>query len=501
MAWRLLLGLAVINVAVHLLSAGVLAWGYMTDELYYLDSINRLDWGFVDHPPLSIAILGAVRAVLGDSLFAIRVLPALMSGATVVLTGLMVREMGGGRTAQGLAGVAVLTNLLHLAICSFYSMNAIELALWATAMVILLRILNGGDHRLWLLLGVIMGMGLLNKASMLGFGAGLGVGLVLTPERRWLRTVWPWTAGVIALACLAPFVWWQWSHGWPFLEFNRNAAPHKIGHVSPIAFVREQILAMNPLAAPLVIGGLVYCWASDRGRRYRTAAWVFITVFLLLAFSGSARSHYLAPAYPIALAAGSVAMERLARGRQYPVALTATALVAVATASAPLAMPLLSPDATVRYQNVLGIRQRDEIQRGGSLPMHLGLQLHAAAVLKPVEGVYASLTPDERSRVEILTSYFGETGAVNVLGQKLGLPRSIGLHNQYGLWGPGDASGVLMIVVHNPADLDAWFTRCERRASIECPYCMELLQAQAVYLCRNARRPLREMWPQMRVYE
>ena len=108
----------------------------------------------------------------------------------------------------------------------------------------------------------------------------------------------------------------------------------------------------------------------------------------------------------------------------------------------------------------------------------------------------------QRSRVEILTSYFGETGAVNVLGRKLRLPRSIGLHNQYGLWGPGDARGELMIVVHAPeAELDAWFTTCERRASIDCPYCMELLQAEAVYLCRNARRPLRDLWPQMRMYE
>ena len=126
----------------------------------------------------------------------------------------MAREMGGGRAAQGLAGLAALTNLVHLALDSFYSMNAIEIALWAVAMLLVLRIVNGGDRRHWLLLGVILGAGLLNKASMLWFGAGLGVGLALTPERRWLRTPWPWMAGVIAIGCFAPFVWWQWSNGW-----------------------------------------------------------------------------------------------------------------------------------------------------------------------------------------------------------------------------------------------------------------------------------------------
>lgn len=133
--------------------------------------------------------------------------------------------------------------------------------------------------------------------------------------------------------------------------------------------------------------------------------------------------------------------------------------------------------------------------------MHLGLQLHAEAVLKPIQDVFESLSADERSRVEILTSYFGETGAVNVLGRKRGLPRSIGRHNQYGLWGPGDATGELMIVVHgSEADVHEWFTTCERRGEIDCPYCMELLQAQAVYLCRHARRPLRQLWPQMKMY-
>ncbi len=340
-AWSVLLGLALIKVAIHLLAAGPLAWGYMTDELYYLDSVDRLDWGFVDHPPLSIAVLGVTRAMLGDSILAIRILPALLGGVTIVLTGLIAREMGGGRTAQGLAGLTALTTLVYLAISSFYSMNVIEVALWAFAIFVVQRILNDGDPRLWLLLGLVMGAGLLNKASMLWFAAGLGVGLVLTPERRWLRTPWPWAAGAIALVCFAPFVWWQWRHGWPFLEFNRNAALYKVGRVSPLDFVSEQVLAMNPVALPLIVAGLVYCFRTADGRRYRAAVWIFITVFLMLAFSGSARPHYLAPAFPIVFAAGAVAVERFAGGRAWLPRTVAAALVIVAALAAPLAMALL----------------------------------------------------------------------------------------------------------------------------------------------------------------
>jgi hypothetical protein len=115
--------------------------------------------------------------------------------------------------------------------------------------------------------------------------------------------------------------------------------------------------------------------------------------------------------------------------------------------------------------------------------------------------VYQDLPPDERARAEILTGSFGETGAINVLGRGRGLPRSLGTHNQYWLWGPGDATGDLVIAVHgSQAELEGWFRRCERRAEIECPYCMPLLDAKAVFVCHEARRPLAELWPLLKQY-
>jgi len=500
-AWRLLIGLALVKLAVHLLAAGPLAWGYMTDELYYLDSIDRLDWGFVDHPPLCVALLGLVRAGLGSSIFAIRLVPALLAAATVALTGLIARELGGGRVAQGLAAVAALTSPVHLSMAMFYSMNPIDDALWPLATLLLLRLINGGTARLWLLIGAVIGIGLLNKASMSWFATGLGVGLLLTPERRWLKTPWPWAAAAIAAVCFAPFVWWQIQNGWPFIEFSRNAALYKVGHVSPLAFLRDQILAANLMTAPLWIAGMVWAFAPGALRPYRAVVWIFVTVFLMLAFSGSARPHYLAPALPIAFAVGGMAAERCARRRPWLPRAATIAVVIGGVGSAPLAMPLLPPAATGRYQDLLGLRPREELERGGLLPMHLGLFFHAEAVLKPLLEVYASLSPEERAHVEILTGSFGESGAVDVLGTARGLPRSIGRQNQYWLWGPGNATGELMIVVHDSeADLREWFTRCEPKARIDCPYCMDLLQRNTVFLCHHARRPLPELWPQMKLY-
>ena len=501
-AWRLLLVLALAKLVIHALSGWLLAWGYMTDELYFLDSVDRLDWGYVDHPPLSIAVLAGIRAVLGDSLPAIRLLPALLGAATVVMTGLLARELGGGRTAQGLAALAAVACPVYLAMNNYYSMNPIEEAVWPLAMLLVLRIIDGAGPRWWIGLGVVLGLGMLNKVSTIGFGIGLLVGLLLTPERRWLRTPWPWVAGAVALALFSPYVWWNAAHGWPFLEFNRNAAQQKVGAVSLADFAGQQVLSLGPTLLPLWVGGLVFALASPSLRRARPLVWLFATVAAMLAMSGSARPHYLAPAFPIVFALGGCLAERLAMRRRlaWVPALTAVLLV-LGLAAWPLAIPLLSPAATVRYQDALGIRPREELERGGLLPMHLGLYLHAEALLAPLGAVYASLPPDEQRRVEILTGSFGETGAVNVLGRKRGLPPSIGRQNTYWLWGPGGATGELMLVVDgNETELHDWFTSCEKRAAIDCPYCMEQMGAQAVYVCRHARRPLSELWPDLKVY-
>jgi 4-amino-4-deoxy-L-arabinose transferase-like glycosyltransferase len=429
------------------------------------------------------------------------VLPALLAGAMVVVAGLMAREMGGRTTAQSLAALAMLTSPVHMSMAMYFSMNPIDQMLWAVAAFVLLRIVNGGDSRLWLALGVIVGAGLANKVSVTWFCSGVAVGLLLTPERRWLRTPWPWAAAAIAALCFVPFLWWQQEHGWPFLEFTRNAAQYKVGWVSPLEFLRGQIEAANAPAAPLWIGGIGYGLISREMQRYRPVIWIFVTVFLILALSGSARPHYLAPAFAIAFAAGGVAVEHAGRRWRWAPPAIGLGMIIGGIVAAPLAMPLLSPEATVVYLGALGVRPREELQRSGVLPMHLGLFFHAEAVLKPVTEVYRSLPPEDQARVTIMTTAFGETGAINVLGRKRGLPASVGRHNQYWQWGPGDATGEIMIVTHDSEEtLRQWFETCERKAPIDCPYCMEMMQRESVYVCRHPRRPLRELWPEMKIF-
>lgn len=503
-AWRFLVGLALAKLTVHLLSNVALTYGYMSDELYYLDCANHLDWGYVDHPPFSIAALWVMRAVFGDSLVALRLLPAVAGGVTIVLVGLMARELGGGRVAQGLAGLAALVSPVYLAVGGFYSMNAFELPIWALCAYLLLRILNDGGHYHWLVLGVVLGIGLLNKISSLWLGLGLLVGLLLTPQRRWLRTPWPWLTAAIAIVLFAPHVLWQVSHGWPTLEFMRNATQHKMIAKSPLTYLGEQVLIMHPLALPLWLAGLGYYFVARRATTHRVLGWIWVTVFLLLIASGRARSNYMAPAYVVLLPAGGLVIERFASARSWewlPPAV-AGALTLGGIATAPMAIDLLPPVQYMAYERRVGLSApTDQIDALGAMPLHFALRFGWREYTQTVAAVYATLPADEQRRVGILVETFGEAGALNFFGPVARLPLAVSTHNNYWLWGPDGYSGEVMLVVADASSpLLQIFGHVERAAPIRCDYCLPQLTTKSVYICRHPSRPLLDLWAELKSY-
>lgn len=504
--WQLLAGLGALRVGLYLLSSGPLAYGYLADEFYYLACAERLAWGYVDHPPLSIALLAGIRTGLGDSLLALRLLPSLAHAAAVFLCALLARELGGGRAAQGLTAVAVLAAPVYLGVSSFYSMNALEPALWAASALVLVRIVDGAPPRAWLVLGVLLGLGLQTKLSTLWLGFGIAVGLVATSERRWLATPWPWSAAGLAALLASPYALWLARHGWPLLEFMRNATSNKMVEKGLLQFAGEQLLMVNPLIAPLWMAGLLFLFASRAGRRYRLLGWIWLSVFALLAASGTARANYLGPAYALLLPAGGVAFERMARARSWgwlpPVAASVFAFAGIA--SAPLAIPLLPPSLYVRYEEALGIAPPVEEQGPQSqLPLHFALRFGWEDIRRAVGEGLAVLSPAEQERAVVLGAWFGDTGMINFYRERDGLPRAISGHNNYWLWGPGDASGDVLIVLtrDGPERLRRWYRRVEAVDEVGCTWCMPDTARLVVYVCRDPRRAIDDWWPEVKRYE
>ena len=493
-----LLCLAAVQVLVHLLGNG--SYGYFRDELYYLACADHLGWGYVDHPPLSIFLLAVTRGLFGDSIFAIR-LPALLAGSgSVFLTGLLARELGGGRFAQTTAALGCLVMATPLALSSFFSMNAFDYLAWVVTALLLARILRTGRTRLWLAFGGVVGLALLNKISIAFLGFGLVVGLLLTPQRRLLLDPRAWIGATIAFALFVPHLVWQVVNGFPTLEFMRNAQQYKILAMSPLQYLGAQVMLTSPFVAPVWLLGLACLLAAPSLRRYRTLGLAYLAI-LGVFLAQQAKAYYLAPAYPMLVAAGTVALEGFTQRRRRWLRPSVAVWLAIGgLVVVPLAMPLLPPATYVSYTQRLGISPpREERSQVGELPQIFADRFGWENMVATIAGVYRSLPSSDQARVSIFTGNYGEAGAVDFFGRRFGLPKAISGHNSYWLWGPGQATGEVVIVVGVAADeLRELFASVEPVATVVSPYAVPAENNLPVYLCRQLKLPLAEAWPRVK---
>ena len=197
-----------------------LNYGIFRDEMYFIQCGENLDFGYVDQPPMVALVARLSTTLFGYSLLGLRLWPALLGAATVLMTAAIARELSGGRFAQGLAATAILAAIFFPSAFGTLNISSIEIAIWTAAFWVLIKILKGGSPRLWLLFGLIAGLGLETKISALVFGFAVVAGLLLTRQRRQLAIPSPYVGGAIALVLFLPHVIWQMLNGWPTLEFN-----------------------------------------------------------------------------------------------------------------------------------------------------------------------------------------------------------------------------------------------------------------------------------------
>jgi MFS family permease len=474
---------------------------YFRDEFYYLACSHRLAWGYVDQPPLSVAVLWVVRHVAGESLLTLRVLSALVAATTIWVTGRLARRLGASATGVAVAMTAAAVAPGLLAFGSFYSMNVLDVLAWTLAAWALIEVLDRPTTRGWILLGLVLGLGLENKISVLWLGAGIGAGLALTPARRLLLTPGPWLAAAVGGVLFAPHVLWQAAHGWPTLEFVRNASRDKMQANTPVSFLVDQVMQLNPVTLPVWGSGLAYLLFARDARRYRTLGVAFLTVAGILILNRTSRSGYLMPAYPMLFAAGGVA---LARVLQRPVLRIVAFAVLIATGAmlAPLALPLLPTDVYVRYSRALGVAPvTEEKKELGRLPQFFADRQGWDRFVDQVARAMDQVPPADRPGAAVWVGNYGEAGAIERLGASRGLVALSG-HNNYWLWGPRGYSGDVMIVVtRSRTVLEQRYASVIQVGETDCGDCMPYENHVPIFLCRGAVQPLPERWPLLKHYD
>ena len=489
LAGRLVAVIAAVKVAFHLATATL--WGFHRDEFYYLAGGRHLDWGFVDHPPITPLLYRIGETLFGDSLFGLHVIPALFGGAFVVMAAVLTREVGGGRAAQGMAMLVAAIAPVFLTTSHFISTVTFDLVAWAAATWLVMRIVRTGEVRLWPAVGGVVGLGLLNKHTMAFWVIGVGAGLLLTPQRRLLANRWLLAGGALALALFAPNLVWQAQHHWASLEFSRNLRQRLLGE-NMSQFIPLQLGIMTPVGTALWFVALRRILARDRNRAsawadYRWLGMAYVVLFVVM-FASGGKAYYLGSIYLPLVAVGAVAIERTWNSRSRRVL---TAAIAITGA---LAAPLFTPMLPTSALSAVPVHKVNDDMSGM-------LGWHTAA--REVAAVYHSLPAAEQSSAVILTQTYSQASAIDYWHRELAVPNAISPHNSYWWWGYHDArpDATVVAVGFSPLQLDRFFRGCSTVARMHAAHdLMDTDTIGAPIAVCHADRPWSAIWPDLKLY-
>lgn len=476
-------------------------YGYFRDEFDYLSCGDHLAWGYVDQPPLLPFLVRVSRVVLGDSLRSVRFLPALAASITVVLAALIAREFGGRRFALGLTAVCVLIAPQFLSNGSLLTTNCLEPIFWLGCVYFAILAISR-DPRYWIAFGVSAGLGLEEKYSIAIFGFAIVAGLLLTSHRRVLLNKWLWLGGLVAFLIFLPNLVWNIQNHWPFLELMRNIRTEgRDVQLSPLQFFVQQMLLMHPLTAPIWISGLIALLFSKRLRNYRFLGFGYLicfTAFVVL----KGKNYYLAPIYPMLLAAGAVVCEQAFEWSSQKWLKPALIVLLLAGGAwfAPIVVPVFSVERFIAYLDTLPFKlpRSEHSHERAVLPQHYADQFGWEEIAAAASQAWARVPAEERADCGVFGQNYGQAGAIDFFGPRYGLPKALSGHQTYYLWGPRGYSGKCLIVIGDRKEvLERLFEKVEFVAEADNPYALE--RHVPVFLCQGAKfGSLTELWPRIK---
>ena len=505
--WPWVYLIALIYLAMHMATST--RYGYFRDALYYFACSEHLAFGYVDQPPLVAVLAWLVRHTTGTSLPSLIFWPALAGAGRIVLTAAFARELGAKKFGVALAAMLAATPPVWWVINHQFAMNALEPLFWGGCAYVILRLIKSQNPKLWLVFGVIAGLGLENKYSIGIFAFALLAGVLLSPERKVLFTPWIFAGGVIALLIFLPNLIWNIQHHWPFLELMHNISETgKDVILPPGKYLLQQVMTMNPITFPFWLGGLLFYLFSRDMRSYRVFGWAFIITIVFFMVTHS-KDYYSVPAYVMMLAGGAIATERLLMGSVFTfrpklstVLKTACLilLAALILPVLPLVLPVLSVDDFLRYQSHLPfeVPKTEKSFAGAALPQYYADEFPWPGLVDAVAGVYKSLTPDEQEKTAIFCNNYGQASAIDFFGPQYGLPKAISGHQNYFLWGPRNSTGEIVIVVGgSESDARQQFESVEVGATLNNPYAL-WYENRPILLCRGLKWNLQDGWSRVK---
>ncbi len=494
---------AVVKFAMHMYIAP--GYGFFGDELYTIALSKHLAFGYVDLPPLVPALVALSRALLGESLFAMHIFPALAGSATLVFVCLIAKEFGGKAFAVLLSAMGFIFVPLWLSLDLIFCYDSIDQLVLAGFLYTLVRFLRSGDKRLWILLGLIAGVACMTKMTILFLGPGFLAALLVSKYRKDLLTPWPWLGAALCVVVVSPYLFWQIANHWPTLEYWNNYGTLRVYQASIPQYLTNVLVYMNPFLLPLWIAGLYRIFRRLNGVNYSFLGVLFLAT-LVLEFSLHATVRMLAELFIPLIAAGAVFVDEKLAGIRWENGLKiATTLYLFVTGVyiLPASLPILPLDHFQSFYGETGKPLYQSVKEFNGAPSYYPFLLSGRIgwdkLTQDVAGVYDKLPAQDRAVAGIYADFWMDAGAIDLLGPQYGLPHTVSGSLTYYLWGPGYSWDVMIIITTKTNPLAVFFDECELQATTQRGFDTSTGPV-SIFVCRKPKISADKIWGGLKSY-
>jgi 4-amino-4-deoxy-L-arabinose transferase-like glycosyltransferase len=500
-SWVIMIG-ASVKFALHLYMAP--GYGFFFDELYTIALSRHLAFGYVDLPPLVPALVALSRFLLGESLFALHIIPALAGSFTLVFACLITKEFGGKTFAVALTALGFIAIPGWLMVDSIFCYDSIDQLILAAFLFTLARFLRTENKRLWIVLGFIAGLACMTKMTILFLGPGFLVALLASKHRRDLITPWPWLGAGLCLVLVSPYLLWQVANHWPTLEYWMNYGSHRVYQASVQQYATNILIYLSLLLLPLWLVGL------DRiTRRFGSVnyaffgLWLLVTLVLLFFFHATPRM--VIELFIPVLAAGAIFVEEILAGlrwKNWMKAVVTLYMLVVGAINLSFSLPVIPMNilpSFIRPFQVLYQPLKEFNNNTNYPPIFLSGRIGWDDLARDVAGVYNALPQEERSVAGIYADVYASAGAIDQFGPQYGLPHAVSGSLTYYLWGPPASWDVMLIVTPRTNIMSVFYEECEQKAVTQRVYAGST--RFAVFVCRKPKVPADIIWKSTKSFQ
>lgn len=488
---------SLLQLCIHLL--GNNHYGFHRDELLHLALGEHLDWGFKEVPPVIAALAWLITHTLGDSLFAVRLLPALCSAIIVFVGCLASVEMGGRRFAVIITGTALTFAPSFLASGYLFQPVVFDQLWWVLSAWFMAKFIRTHKPVYLYLWAAVTGFGMLTKYTMAFYTLSLLVGLLISGHKKVFANKHFWLACGLGLLIFSPNLIWQVSHQFPVLRHMKELRETQLEYISPLSFLMEQLLSAGT-GMFVFVPGLIFLLFTIRLKNFRFIGIALIFTLLLLIL-GSGKVYYAFGAYPLVFSAGGYACERMIKSSLYPLRWVLVIFLLLPNLLfLPLAVPLLPIKKAVRVfawmDKSLGLHFpfKWEDRQQHPLTQDYADMYGWDELARKVAGVYNSLPQKTKKSTIIFADDYGQAGAIDHFGKMYGLPKAVCLSSSFAIWAPEKLNAENMIYINDELDFRHQVSSAKKVAEIRSVYARE--KGMPIYWIEGLKQPIKDVYHQ-----